>query len=161
MQVIIHRGVFLKTLFFANQNIYHLVISGGKSQVSSWTANLNLNLNLLLLVRQLQQENTVCRWPLRSHVGLWICIRKTMNTLSVMLITFALQTLVKGAKAWGYFYKKKNICLKTKISLFVWLYYNKHACRVNISELRQCSLLHRSTTLGYIIRCIQYVMCLM
>ena len=26
-------------------------------------------------------------------------LRKTMNTLSVMVITFALQTLVKGAKA--------------------------------------------------------------
>lgn len=33
----------------------------------------------------------------------------------VMVITFALPTLVKGAKAWGYFYKK-NICLKTKIT---------------------------------------------
>ena len=28
-----------------------------------------------------------------------IYLRKTMNTLSVMIITFALQTLVKGAKA--------------------------------------------------------------
>ena len=37
---------------------------------------------------------------------------------AVMVITFALPTLFKGAKALGYFYKK-NICLKTMISVFV------------------------------------------